>query len=190
MGPDTLKAIIRAMQIGDQQNLADKLLLEKTTDAENILELLDFSARILMPWAGIAVARAAIERAKNDAKRNQALFLGVISRNNLLDGFEEADEWKQVVKVAAEAVASVVEDAVHWPGFAASVSMDILYQIVHNIQDGEWVTEQNVSICCDQDSVVQGSGQAMLGLRPGVKACPDGTIGVYVCMSEGNPCIL
>jgi hypothetical protein len=197
--PEVLRAIVAVMNTSSKEQQEDDSdnsarTLDNVTDVENLLEVLDFSARLLMPWAALVSIRSAIERgAKNQTPKSQAathqqLLLGTISRNNLLNGFEEEHEWKQLVQLAAEAVANVIEDAVHWPGFASSVSIDILQHIVHNIQEREWSGEQNISIRCNPDNIVQGPvSTTMHGFRPAVKARADGTIAVYVCMSEHTP---
>ncbi len=199
--PEVLRAIVAAMNTTheqQQQGASDNSVrtLDNLTDVGNLLDVLDFSARLLMPWAALASIRGAIieQGAKHQAPRSlaaashQQLLLGTIHRSNFLNGFEEEREWKQIVRLAAEAVASVIEDAVNWPGFASSVSIDVLQHMVHNIQEREWSGEQNMSICCNQDNVVQGPvPTSMHGFRPAIKACADGTIAVYVCMSEHTP---
>ncbi len=51
--------------------------------------LLDFSSRLLMPWAGIAFVREAVRDSKDST-----LLVKLASRSAMFDGTDEEAEWQ------------------------------------------------------------------------------------------------
>jgi hypothetical protein len=139
---------------------------------ENVLALLDFSSRLLMPWAGIAFVREAVRESKDTA-----MFFEVASRRAMFDGTDEEAAWKEVVDIVCQRLAVVVEEAVASPEFEC-LSIEMLGSIVGYITDGEWSEETVYAMPCESNegqmrSKVNSQGFCIFELSSG------GDVGVF-----------
>ncbi len=64
--------------------------------------LLDFSVRLLMPWAGLCYARAVVQDS-DDAR----MLLRIVANKGMFDGTEEDADWRHVVGCAVRACCHV-----------------------------------------------------------------------------------
>ncbi len=113
---------------------------------EHVLEMLDFSNRLLMPWAGVCCAQAAIEDS-----RDAQVLLQIIAQSDKFAETEEASSWERVLAKAIQRVALVIEDAVVSPHFD-KISANILEEITDQVDDGVWSNSTTFSVPCKRES--------------------------------------
>jgi hypothetical protein len=133
---DAIRSIIASMMVSKQhcRSPAANQIFKKMAPAD-VFGLLDFSSRLLMPWAGIAFVREAVRDSKD------AAFLCKIACKMVgFDGTDEEAAWKEVVDLVCQRMALVVEEAAALPEFGL-MSMETLKRVVRYIADGEWSEE-------------------------------------------------
>jgi hypothetical protein len=147
---------------------------------ENVCSFLDFSSRLLMPWAGIYVAREALVESKG-AK----FLLELASRKATLACTEEAEaDWRDVFGSLPERIASLVEEAVLLPAFGL-IDMKMLEDIVGCIKEGSWSEETLHVFPCDQNIENLNSRSNSQGFYLNTrKATKDGNTGAYIYRSR------
>jgi hypothetical protein len=95
---DAVKAIIAAMYVTktDRQSPGMAEVFQRMMP-NDVLGLLDFSIRLLMPWAGICYVRVAVE-----TSGDVEMLKEVVAKNVMFgsDSPEEERNWKDIVKLA------------------------------------------------------------------------------------------
>jgi hypothetical protein len=133
---DAVRALIASMVVSKQHcRSSDSNMIFKSMAPADIFGLLDFSSRLLMPWAGISYVREAV-RDSTDA----VFLFEVASKRALFDGTDEEAEWKEVQDLVCQRMALVVEEAAASPEFG-QVGIEMLEHVVGYILDGEWSEE-------------------------------------------------
>ncbi len=89
---DILRAIMAAMQVSKTNCQSPSVIkaFKKLLPAD-LFGLLALSVRLLMPWAGVSYARAAVEDSK-DAKT----LVKLVSKDQAFYGTDEEQRWLQV----------------------------------------------------------------------------------------------
>jgi hypothetical protein len=146
----------------------------KSMDTADVFGILDFSTRVLMPWAGIACVRDAVR----DSKDAEFLF-ALLSRRAMFDGTDGEAAWKDVMDLVCQRLAVFVEEAAASPEFG-HLGMEVLERVVGYISGGEW-SEETVYVCpCDnlKSCLSQANSQ---GFRMfATQQTSGGDIGVFV----------
>ncbi len=120
----------------------------KSIGPGNISGFLDFSSRLLMPWAGIHVVREAIRDSK-DAE----LLLELASRRDMFVGTNEEADWKGVLGLLPRQIAVVLEEAVMSPAFG-NIDIKMLEDIVGCTEEGDWSEETLQVLPCGNNNKV------------------------------------
>jgi hypothetical protein len=141
---DIIRAIITSMLVSQKycrSVTANKIF--KSMAPADIFGLLDFSSRLLMPWAGIAYVREALHGCKDIE-----LLLGLASKRTMFDGTDEEAEWKEVLDLVCQRMALVVEEVAASPEFA-HIGIKMLECMVGYITHGEWSEETVHVVPCE-----------------------------------------
>jgi hypothetical protein len=140
---DAIRATIASMIVSKKHcRSAATTKVFKSMAPADIFGILDFSTRILMPWAGIAFVREAVRDCK-DAK----LLVELASRSAMFDGTDEEAEWQEIMERVSLLLALVLEEAAALPEFL-HVGMDMLERVVVHIECEKWSEETVLVLPC------------------------------------------
>jgi hypothetical protein len=149
---DILRAMVAAMHVSRHNaRMPSVILAFKKLLPSDLIGLLSFSLRLLMPWAGASYAQAAVEDSKD-----ATTLVKLVSRNSEFYDTDAEEEWRDVVDLAAQRLALVIEDAVIVPGFQ-DMTDDTLTKIIECMQDGEWADKIELSVTCGHNNPVSAT---------------------------------
>jgi hypothetical protein len=125
-----MRAIIACMIAS--KKLCRSIGAAKAMPPEQVLVLLDFSSRLLMPWAGIMFARHAVQDS-SDAK----FLLEIASRAAMFKCADEEADWNEVLDLVSQRIALVMEEAAVLPQFS-QMGLGMMQRVVGHVTDGPW----------------------------------------------------
>jgi hypothetical protein len=123
----TIAACMHVAQ--ENQWAVDEMKLFHGLDLEHVLQIIDFSIRVLMPWIGTACAQAAVKSAC-DAD----LLLGLLTKKSKFVETDEADNWIEIEEIALSKLGGCLDKALQSPRFA-KISLDQIHEIFDHVTD-------------------------------------------------------
>ncbi len=138
MSAEVVQALIKGM-LATKQNREDlnEIKLFQDMSKKNVMALLDFSARLLMPWIGMCCAHKAAQES-GDVE----LLLEIISRNAAaLQDAQEERHWQKVVDLARCSALNKIAKALQRAD-SACMGEAWIQQLVTSIQPGPWIKEE------------------------------------------------
>lgn len=143
-----MQAMVAAMLLSKQQrDSMHHIQLFREIKAEDLFGMLQLGLRLLMPWAGVSAASSAIQESKDPD-----LLLGIVSRKDMFVGTDEEANWGHVFDATIQRIAAHAEEAVTWPLFGSTLSMDAVELIMEHVPEGDWSKEENVCLASQSPS--------------------------------------
>jgi hypothetical protein len=178
---EVLQALIKGMLTTKNNRAAlCKIKLFNNVNSQNVIPLLEFSARLFMPWIGICCAQKAAQESDE-----VELLLDLVTWKSTFEDEAEKNLWDSVVKIAISrmALAENIVKAWHLPGFG-KLEESQLMEILYHVSSGPW-TRQTFSVALTDDMKTR-SGPDAHGNFIMLRKTQLGDVGVYVDMEQAK----